>query len=88
MARKTSNAKKLENAAVRAGKELGAIVGRLEKEVRALAKQRGEIHAEARKGSIHLMRRASRFLDRAAKQLEKSGKPARRTRQSPPAAGA
>jgi hypothetical protein len=80
MARKTSNAKKLEKAAVRTGKELGAIVGRLEKEARALAKQRGEIQAEARKGSIHLMRRASRFLDRAANQLEKSAEPTRRTR--------
>jgi len=80
MARKTPVATKLKKAAVLTAKELGAIVGRLEKEARELAKRRGEMEAAARKGSIDLMRRAARSLDRAAKQLEHSAKPTRRSR--------
>jgi hypothetical protein len=67
-------AKSVERAAVRAGGELGAAVGRLEKQARELARRRDELEASARQRSVRLLQSAARSLDKLASQLKSSGK--------------
>lgn len=62
----------LEKAAVTAGKELGSIVGRLEKQARTLAKRRDALKGKARQQTAAWARKASRTLDQLAKDLGKA----------------
>jgi len=72
-AKKTAMGKRLEKAAVATGREMGALVGRMEKEARKISRRRSKMQAAARKRSIVLMRRAARSLQKLASQLEKAG---------------
>jgi hypothetical protein len=74
-------AKSLERAAVFTGSELGAAVGRLEKEAREIARRGGEIEESARGRSVRLLRSAARSLDKLASQLDSSGKQVRRKKR-------
>ena len=80
--RKKTMSKSVERAAVRAGGELGAAVGRLEKQARELARRRDELEANARRRSVRLLQSASRSLDKLASQLKSSGKKKRARRKS------
>ncbi len=75
--KKTAMGKKMERAAILTGKELGALVGRLEREARDMARKRTEMGDAARKRSVEAMRRAARALEKLANQVEKAGKRAR-----------
>jgi hypothetical protein len=68
----------MQKAAVFTGKELGAVVGRLERETRVLAERGDEIESAARRRSANIIRRAARGLEKLAKDLEKASKRARR----------
>ena len=72
-AKKTVMGRRLEKAAVTTGRELGALVGRMEREAREVARQSDKMRSTARKRSIELMRRAAASLERLAAQLEKTG---------------
>jgi hypothetical protein len=70
---KTAMGKRLEKAAVSTGRELGALVSRMEREAREVARKSDKMRSAARKRSILLMRRAARSLEKLAAQLEKAG---------------
>lgn len=70
-AKKTGAGKRLESAAVGAGRELGALVSRLERETRRAARKGAEMRESARKRTVRLLRQASRTLDRLAGELER-----------------
>jgi hypothetical protein len=70
---KTAMGKRLEKAAVTTGRELGALVSRMEREAREVARQSDKMRSAARKRSIELMRRAAASLEKLAAQLEKTG---------------
>jgi hypothetical protein len=72
-AKKTAMGKRLEKAAVSTGRELGALVSRMEREAREVARKSDKMRSAARKRSILLMRRAARSLEKLAAQLEKAG---------------
>ncbi len=72
IARKTATGKRMEKAAVATGRELGALVGRLEKEARNASRRGSKMEDSARRRSVELLRRASRSLEKLAAQLEKS----------------
>jgi hypothetical protein len=69
---KTAMGKRLEKAAVTTGRELGALVSRMEREAREVARQSDKMRSAARKRSVELMRRAASSLERLAAQLEKT----------------
>ena len=79
--KKQSVAKRVERVAISTGTELGAALGRLEKEARTIVRKGIEMQAKARDRSVRLMRSASRELGKLASQLEGSGKPARRKKR-------
>ena len=70
---KTAMGKRLEKAAVSAGKELGSLVGRLEREADKAVRRGSKMQAAARKRSVRLMRRAARSLEKLAAQLDRTG---------------
>ena len=76
--KRKSVAKSMRRAAVFAGGELGAAVGRLEKEARKIARKRGELQVNVRDRSVRLLQSAARSLDRLASQIKSSGKRVRR----------
>ncbi|HUU15433.1 MAG TPA: hypothetical protein VM182_17210, partial [Terriglobia bacterium] len=59
-AKKTVMGRRLEKAAVTTGRELGALVGRVEKEAREVTRKSNRMQVSARKRSVQLMRRAAR----------------------------
>lgn len=61
--------KQLTKAAVATGRELGALVGKLEKKSRELAKRRDSLQGKARKQAAQWARRASKVLDKLAEDL-------------------
>jgi hypothetical protein len=71
--KKTAMGKRLEKAAVITGRELGALVGRVEKEARAAVRKGNKMQGSARNRSVELMRRAAQSLEELAAQLEKAG---------------
>jgi len=71
--KKAAMGKRLEKAAVTTGRELGALVGRMEKEAREVARKSDKMRSTARQRSIELMRRAAASLEKLAAQLEKTG---------------
>ena len=79
--KRQSVAKRVERVAISTGTELGAALGRLEKEARTIVRKGIEMQAKARDRSVRLMRSASRELGKLASQLEGSGKPARRKKR-------
>jgi hypothetical protein len=80
--KRTTISKSMEGAAVRAGGELGAAVGRLEKQAREIGRRRDELETNARQRSIRLLQSAARSLDKLASQLKSSGKRKRARRKS------
>ena len=80
--KKQDIAKRVERVAISTGAELGAALGRLEKEARTIGRKGIEMQAKARDQSVRLMRSASRKLDKLASQLEGSGKRTRRKRRT------
>ncbi len=72
-AKKTAMGRRLEKAAVTTGRELGALVSRMEREAREVARRSDKMRSTARKRSIELMRRAAASLEKLAAQLEKTG---------------
>ena len=79
--RRQDLSKRVERVAVSTGAELGAALGRLEKEAQTMVRKGIEMQAKARDRSVRLMRSASRELGKLASQLEGSGKPARRKKR-------
>ena len=79
--KRQSVAKRVERVAISTGTELGAALGRLEKEARTIVRKGIEMQAKARGRSVRLMRSASRELGKLASQLEGSGKPSRRKKR-------
>ncbi len=75
-------AKRVERVAISTGAELGAALGRLEKEARTMVRKGIELQTKARDRSVLLMRSASRKLDQLASQLEGSGKRTRRKKRT------
>ena len=73
--------KEIERVALSTGAELGAALGRLEKEARTIVRKGIEMQTKARGRSVLLMRLASRKLDKLASQLESSGKQTRRKKR-------
>lgn len=71
-AKKTAMGRRLEKAAVSTGRELGALVSRMEREAREVARRSNKMRSTARQRSIELMRRAAASLEKLAAQLEKS----------------
>ena len=74
-------AKRMEQVAISTGAELGAAVGRLEKEARTMVRKGIELQTKARGRSVLLMRSASRKLDKLASQLESFGKQTQRKKR-------